>query len=91
MSNQGKMQQLKLHCKIMKRNRLPKGDTKGKKNLVSGKLVNEYSTKLNLKKSQLNPMLLFGSDPTPNFVITQLSPIILKDVIKFCQQINLLR
>lgn len=31
MSNQGKMQQLKLHCKIMKRNRLPKGDTKGKK------------------------------------------------------------
>ena len=47
MSNQGKMQQLKLHCKIMKRNRLPKGDTKGKKNLVSGKLVNEYSTKLN--------------------------------------------
>lgn len=36
-------------------------------------------------------MLLFDSDPTPNFVITQLSPIILKDVIKFCQQINLLR
>lgn len=32
-------------------------------------------------------MLLFCSDPTPNFVITQLSPIILKDVIKFVNKL----
>lgn len=37
-------------------------------------------------KFQLNPMLLLGGDPTPSLGITQVSPAIFKDIIKFYKQ-----
>lgn len=93
MIKQRKMQQLKLHCKIMIRNRLPRGDCatktqiprKRKKKKKSGisKASEGAQYKIEFLKFQLNPMLLLGDDPTLSLEITQVSPAISKDIIKF--------